>query len=306
MAAINYNFSIEKGSSFEIEFNYLDSNNNTIDLTNWCAMFQMIDDANNLYVVSNREYNNQYRLTTSNDGKIILQFSSNFTNILNFNSANYDLDLQEPNEQYTGSGYKTYRISSGNITLIPRNTTLQLNNCNIFLEDPDCPSSCISNDIFSKQYTGSGFTINDNTINTSIPINILDTNNIQNISVSINGLSHTNPQDLIFILSPPSGDSILLAANQKISNYRPNFSFTLSDDINLQSTLNNVINNGLCKIVDKTTYIKYSNNLSSNFNHLVSTSPSGNWYLNIIDTDSGGPGQILSWRINILYEDEEI
>jgi len=37
MAAGKYDFSIEQGSSFRIDFIYKDSNKNPVDLTNWCA-----------------------------------------------------------------------------------------------------------------------------------------------------------------------------------------------------------------------------------------------------------------------------
>jgi subtilisin-like proprotein convertase family protein len=306
MAAINYNFPIEKGSSFDIEFNYLDSNNNSIDLTNWCVFMQIIDDANNTYSLSNRDNNNQYKLTTSSDGKISLQLSSTFTSALNFITANYDLDIQEPHEQYSGSGLKTYRILFGEISLTQRNTPVISNICSFMAPSEECAKSCLISDIFSKQYIGSGLIINDMTDNQSSPLNITDTDLIQALSVSINNLNHTSPQDLVFILTPPSGDSVLLAANQKISRYTNNFNFTLSDDQNIPVLLNNVMNDGICKIMDKTEYISYNNPLSYNFSHLLSSSPSGDWYLNILDNDIGGSGSIGSWKLNILYQDQEI
>ena len=44
MPAANYNFTIEQGSSFAISFQYLDNEQNPIDITNWCARLRWKED----------------------------------------------------------------------------------------------------------------------------------------------------------------------------------------------------------------------------------------------------------------------
>jgi subtilisin-like proprotein convertase family protein len=70
-------------------------------------------------------------------------------------------------------------------------------------------------------------------------------------------------------------------------------------------TINNVTSGGLCSIQDKTSTVKYNNEiLLSNFNSLFNTSSIGNWSLIIVDNDIGISGLIESWKLIVTYKPE--
>ena len=48
MSAANYNFSIERGSSFKLSLIYKDANENPINITNWCARLTMKTEYNSV------------------------------------------------------------------------------------------------------------------------------------------------------------------------------------------------------------------------------------------------------------------
>lgn len=338
MPAANHPFSIEQGSDFQITFRYVDENNTSVNLTNWYVLFKFVSNTGQVYSFDNITKTTDYSLVASSTGDVILNIPAHITNAYTFDTANYDLDLQEPNEQYEGSGLKRYRLAQGLITIVKRNTTIPafdiLAPINGQILDA-CDLNC--SQIGSTVYPGSGLTIRDNMANSSF-INIVDSRPIDTVEVSINGLIHRNPQDLTMFLTPPSGDKILLFAHHKINNYIPGFSFMLSDRAIPQSTVNNVINGGSCRIIDKTNSVRFDNsisslvcdsngcqeikipfnvsasgqitinslnneNLLSSFSHLQGYVPSGNWYLHVIDNDVGSSGLLDNWKLIVNYQE---
>lgn len=125
MAAANYNFSIEKGTSFVISFQYLDSNNTPINLTNWCARLRWIDNVGTIVTYYTNNVNEDYSFTLDPmSGKILFQLPAIKTAAITWTSARYDLDLQEPVDLYSSTledNKKVFRILEGSISVITPN-----------------------------------------------------------------------------------------------------------------------------------------------------------------------------------------
>lgn len=306
MPAAVHNFTLEQGSAFEIVFEFINSNNIPIDLTNWCALLQWVESDGGTLVFNTNYDGDNYRMFVDSLGKITLQIPARITKDYNFTTAVYDLDLQEPNEQYVNSGLKTYRLSTGIVTLLARNTPVITTDCANLNSDFNldaCSIGCDNLDPYSIVYDGSTIAINDNASNTS-SVTTSDTRLIENIDVAIYGLSHPSPQDLIFILKSPNNalNSVLLSANSKIANYRPGFSFVFSDRAPIGVSLNNVMNNKSCRITDKSSRVSIVGfTTRANFTHFLGTSIAGQWTLYVIDSDTGASGSIESWKLIITY-----
>ena len=124
MPAANYNFTIEKGTAFVISFEYQDDTNTAINLTNWCARLRWVDNNGNITTYNTNVRNSSYEFTIfPKAGKITLKIPASQTAAFDFTSANYDLELQEPNDLYSGGGKKVFRILQGSVTLQERNVT---------------------------------------------------------------------------------------------------------------------------------------------------------------------------------------
>jgi hypothetical protein len=124
MPAAEYNFTIEKGTSFVIAFEYKDDNQIPINMTNWCARIRWIEDQSSpiIRTFSTNTRNSDYELTIDPLlGKVILKLSAVFTAALDFGTAKYDFELQEPNDLYSSGGKKIFRILQGSISLLARN-----------------------------------------------------------------------------------------------------------------------------------------------------------------------------------------
>ena len=99
MAAINYNFIVEQGSDFTINYQYNDINNNPVDLSAKCVTLQIKPTNSNFtYTFSSRQpvtYETYgFSLTASDKGLITLKLSAQYTNSeFTFNNAVYDLDI---------------------------------------------------------------------------------------------------------------------------------------------------------------------------------------------------------------------
>lgn len=147
MSAAEYSFTIEKGTAFVIAFEYKNDNNLPINLTNWCARIRWIEDQSVSPVVrtfTTNTRNNTYEFTLDPlNGKLILKIPASETAQYTFGSARYDLELQEPNDLYSGGGKKVFRILQGSITLISRNVPgTDAFQCDINSQDDcgTCPS----------------------------------------------------------------------------------------------------------------------------------------------------------------------
>lgn len=124
MPAAEYNFTIEKGTSFVIAFEYKDDNQIPINMTNWCARIRWIEDQETptIRTFNTNFRNSEYEFTIDPLlGKVILKLSAEFTASLNFSNARYDFELQEPNDLYSSGGKKIFRILQGAISLLNRN-----------------------------------------------------------------------------------------------------------------------------------------------------------------------------------------
>lgn len=310
MPAATYNFDIEQGSDLKVVFQYIDENNTFVNMTNFYVSLIFVTNENQTYSFDNITPTADYQLLTDVPGYITLFIPARITNTYNFINAIYDLDIQEPNEAYVGSGLKRYRLSQGNIGIIKRNIPITINNSGAIVNDTPIIDACSMNcsSFYSSIYSGPSIAIKDNDTTVSTVI-VQDNRAIDYVEIAINGLNHMSPQDLNLFLVPPSGNTILLSAGTKIKNYRPGFSYMMSDRAMPLSTLNNVKDGGICKIVDKTNLVKFNNSntaLSSSFGHLRGYIPSsGNWSLHVTDTDIGGSGIIDSWKLIITYVEIE-
>lgn len=180
-----------------------------------------------------------------------------------------------------------------------------------------CDYVCRGLDIFGQIYTGSGINILDANIvngsgliqNSYSSINILNTGIATNIEVYIDTLVHENPSDLTLLLTPPSGNSVLLSNRNKIKDYSVSsgLSFAFSNKALPGIYLYNkpVNNNDLYVNILKNSGISlpepYNNTYSYSFEHLLNNKVNGNWTLNILDNDPGGTGYINNWNLVITY-----
>lgn len=125
MAASKYDFTIEQGTSFKFSLIYKDSNNNPIDLTDWCArlIFRTNTNQTRTFLTTNTDYIDYKFIIDGPAGKITLMIPATMTNTFNFKLANYDLELQSPDELYEGGGNYTIRLLYGQIRVLPRNSS---------------------------------------------------------------------------------------------------------------------------------------------------------------------------------------
>lgn len=147
MSAAEYSFNMEKGTAFVIAFEYRDDNQNPINITNWCARLRWIEDQSTdptiRTFVSNTR-NSLYEFSIEPlIGKLVLKIPASETAQYTFGTARYDLELQEPNDLYSGGGKKVFRILQGNINLISRNVPgIDAFQCDVDSQDDcgTCPS----------------------------------------------------------------------------------------------------------------------------------------------------------------------
>jgi len=122
MAATQYNFSMEQGSSFRLGLIHKDSNGNVIDLTGYCARLTMKIGAEEFKIFSTLNTNfTEYKFTIDGpQGTINLLIPASATNSYTFTSAKYDLELQSPQDLYAGGGKYTIRVLYGTVSIIKR------------------------------------------------------------------------------------------------------------------------------------------------------------------------------------------
>lgn len=122
MSATQYDFNIEQGSSFKMSLVYKDKNRNIVDLTNWCARLVMNTNTNKtmIFDTSNIDYSVYKFSIDGANGKLTLLIPAETTNNWTFKKARYDLELQSPDDLYSGGGKYTSRILFGNININKR------------------------------------------------------------------------------------------------------------------------------------------------------------------------------------------
>jgi hypothetical protein len=168
-------------------------------------------------------------------------------------------------------------------------------------------NTAISGDTVS--WIHKGIILNDLS-SSSYPMNITNTGIISNVEITINNLKHSNPQDLVMILRPPSGDPILLSAYNKINNYSPTsgLNFTFSNKATSGVYLHNrSVNDLYMNIYDKTSVYNMGNypgpevSLLVNLSGLNGLSSFGTWSLFIQDHDPGSSGTMDGWNMIVTY-----
>ena len=134
MAASKYDFNIEQGSSFRLSLTYKDTNGTIVDLTNYCARLVWKTNSGEFFTFSslNTDYTNYKMVIDGPSGTISLLIPASSTNNYNFNSAKYDLELQSPQDLYSGGGKYTIRVLYGIITIVKRFSQLSTQlECNL-------------------------------------------------------------------------------------------------------------------------------------------------------------------------------
>lgn len=122
MAASKYDFTIEQGTSFKISLIYKDQNGNPVDLTNWCAriVWKTNSGSTQIFSSENIDYSVYKFIIDDINGKLTLMFPASTTNSFSFNAAKYDLELQSPDDLYSGGGKYTTRLLFGTINIVKR------------------------------------------------------------------------------------------------------------------------------------------------------------------------------------------
>ncbi len=122
MSAAQYDFTVEQGSSFKISLVYKDKDKNIVDLTDWCARLIMKPNTGDpiVFTTTNLDYSTYKFYIDGPEGKIVLLIPASTTNNWDFKLAKYDLEIQSPDDLYSGGGKYTARILFGNITIIKR------------------------------------------------------------------------------------------------------------------------------------------------------------------------------------------
>jgi len=122
MAASKYDFAIEQGTSFKISLIYKDQNSTPINLTGWCAriVWKTNTGSTQIFSSDNIDYSVYKFVIDEANGKLTLMFPASTTNSFNFNTAKYDLELQSPDDIYSGGGKYTTRLLFGTINIVKR------------------------------------------------------------------------------------------------------------------------------------------------------------------------------------------
>lgn len=129
MAAVTYNFIIEVGSDFSIDFIYSDENGNPVDLTDKCVTFQfgfngtLSEGDCAKYILStgaNSNYDtDNWSISADNNGIIKIRIAAELTKTFaGKTNANYDLDVISGVE---ADKLRSKRLSRGVITFEQRN-----------------------------------------------------------------------------------------------------------------------------------------------------------------------------------------
>lgn len=161
MPAATLNFSIEKGTDFEINFQYNDVNGNPINLVDKCIVLQMVPtDGDGSCLTFSSAANTSlnvhgWSVVGNADGQIIFRILGSETNEFDFTNAQYDLDVIDYAQN--NALISSTRLAQGTIFILSRNA-LYLTSC------PTSNSyrgSCINQGGVTvssrKNYTNSGF-----------------------------------------------------------------------------------------------------------------------------------------------------
>jgi len=129
MAAGQYNFTIEQGTSFGLSIQYADSGNVPIDLAAFsCARMQWDTNTNTTYQFTTNNTNSGLYLfefgSPLNSGIINFKLPASITAGYNFATASYDLELESIAPFYSGGGPQVIRLLQGTVTILPEITKI--------------------------------------------------------------------------------------------------------------------------------------------------------------------------------------
>ena len=126
MAATNYDFTIEQGTIFGLDFVYKNSSNQIIDMSNYCCTLRIQPNGGsntNLITYSTTGINvkSSYAfILYPSEGKISLRLPAETTNSFDWESAIYELEVITPELFYRGGSRVVKRLLKGTITLDKR------------------------------------------------------------------------------------------------------------------------------------------------------------------------------------------
>lgn len=122
MPAAKYDFNIEQGTSFKLSLIYKNNDKTIKDLTDWCARLTWItnEGVTQTFSSKNIDYSLYKFSIIGSEGKLLLQMPASLTNNFTFEYAKYDLEIESPNEMYTGGGNEIIRILYGTIKILQR------------------------------------------------------------------------------------------------------------------------------------------------------------------------------------------
>jgi hypothetical protein len=122
MPAAKYDFNIEQGTSFKLSLIYKNNDKTIKDLTGWCARLTWItnEGVTQTFSSKNIDYSLYKFSIIGSEGKLLLQMPASLTNNFTFEYAKYDLEIESPNEMYTGGGNEIIRILYGTIKILQR------------------------------------------------------------------------------------------------------------------------------------------------------------------------------------------
>jgi hypothetical protein len=122
MAAAKYDFPIEQGTSFEFSLIYKDPDNEPINLSGWCARltWRTSDNTSYEFLTTNTDYSKYKFEIDAVNGKLTLMLPASTTNGYTFSNAKYDLELQSPDDIYSGGGNEVSRVLYGIVTIVGR------------------------------------------------------------------------------------------------------------------------------------------------------------------------------------------
>lgn len=129
MAAGQYDFTIEQGTSFGLTIKYADSGNVPINLASFnCARMQWNTNNNSVYQFITTNTNSglySFKFDSPlNSGIISFKVPASITAGYDFTSADYDLELESISEFYPGGGPQVIRLLEGTVTVVPEITKI--------------------------------------------------------------------------------------------------------------------------------------------------------------------------------------
>lgn len=122
MSAAEYNFSIEQGSSYKLAIVYKNCYEDPVDITDWCARITVYNNrGDTLIFTTNNTDDSEYKMyIDGTEGKLTLLLPAEKTNEFTWKLATYDLELESPDDFYSGGGKYIIKLLYGKITILDR------------------------------------------------------------------------------------------------------------------------------------------------------------------------------------------